>query len=316
MNELLEHQRFCWEFSSNNSMLSNHLPMAYVAIKNLGATSGQINKFVKNYIATRQLEPIQNSEISKYFYEISIEEIEFNDLYLGAFHGIIQIQYGLIENNHNSILSGLNYYRSLIKSIPKLFEYEEKGTSQNLSSHLTIQDFLKIATKQKPPTNQSTITQSLLEFVSSDNNRIRTLISNVDIDNIESLLQISLNVYANSIKLDFYSLHCITGIWAALYINEVKNITNLIEKLKYPILTILGICLASKPQLINKIFENTHMDKPTESIKPIDNAQLIEFIDKAKNSLDDHQIKLTYTLINLSKLFPKIDFMPAFNNIF
>ena len=106
--------------------LADHLPMAISALARMGASAERIAEFTRIYVAEKSLRPIDerdaefqargemHARIDRESRETVLRE-EFRSLGAGlgagAFHALIRVAYGFVDENDAEIAAGLIYWR-------------------------------------------------------------------------------------------------------------------------------------------------------------------------------------------------------------
>ncbi|WP_215727457.1 questin oxidase family protein, partial [Aliivibrio fischeri] len=156
LNQLLERAQ-CYDIETKVEGITNHLPMALIALDRLGATPERLDEYFLSY--SEKLKPFQysvydqdfnwlehlgdkdkfNVYLSFYSDQISLFGIKLalgkyiNRLIQGcaasAFHALIRLSYGIIQENHKEIAFGLAHMSSHFMPLPVPMQVNTKPES-------------------------------------------------------------------------------------------------------------------------------------------------------------------------------------------
>lgn len=233
-------QDLAYEAKTRNG-LSSHLPMALIALSQLGATDRRLHDFFDKYV--ERLDPLSDAIsplIPEDWMAATGTEIRYRDLFdffrgqiavegptavlaanlprlvagipSAAFHGVIRLAYEVEAGRPAGIASGLAYLADTYKEMAAAdFDAVERGESEDdpaalLASLRTDEYFANIAFEG------SSVTARINQVVGES--RLGQLAGRLTLDDstFDAIARTALDLYAS--HSDFTSLHAVTGTHA------------------------------------------------------------------------------------------------------
>jgi hypothetical protein len=300
INFLQESRKYSAEY---NDKLSNHLPMALIALDRIGASSEQLQKFYDKYCSRLSLQTssatlitknnwdsflgqhIYNSEYRDYF----LKEIEtkgkkqtlfeylpklISGLSGGAFHPLIRLAYALEVENDWEIAESLASWCIAYQSLGEIKQTDNKESDLTLILEKISQDKINKSANISGPNIFVRMQQATMIL------NINQLVAQTEINqsSLKDIANISLKIYGDSDD-DFTALHCVTTAHAArIILPFIENSESFLQYLWQGI-TAAYATIDSLEQPHSKSEEFTWE----------------QIFSKARTSLNDHVIKFCYT---------------------
>lgn len=293
--------------------LTNHLPMVYTALKQLGLSNEEIIVKLDKYKdqkgildLTEITTPISEFEqeyinlTSKHLGEINHKGV---DVVLGEFinqfkyniesalyHGLIRLAYAKQENNPLMIAQAMAYFELSSECIELSKTNIIKSKNFDEYNDMYLEKFMMIdfqfnaqrtMEKYRELLNQEIVKESLVRL--SDISK-------------EKVLSTILNKYAKTEC--FYNLHVITGFEALLELEEY--IFDFDKVLNHFFLTAQVFMLFTMEEKDEKVIKNLGFKELTKQVINLDDA---------------HKIKLFYSLKKLDRQFDNIQILQIANSI-
>lgn len=275
--------------------LSNHLSMAVLALNKIGAKKEQISKFVDNYSLRLELDngktsiSTLKSKYKRLFINNGTQQVIsdmtnklFNYLTAGGFHAIIRVAYAI-----NSLKESIISEEVAIDELSLSFAYwDNKKTiinykNKKVNLHDVITSFNELNIPQLI-TERNLIYNDLLYISKHEIYLNYSGIIEFNPINFEILREFALQVYINT--QDFTAIHMITLFHAIRIIQPYLSQNTLQQSQTIIWNNLLAAAIRSHSNDVKENFSMPH----TYSFNDCE--------EKARNSLDDHMIKLFYTL--------------------
>ncbi|KRX04181.1 hypothetical protein PPERSA_11305 [Pseudocohnilembus persalinus] len=310
--------------------LSTHLDMNLIALLKLNATPQQLNNYYDQYLQERdikkkaQINEAKDSQIvdkqtflqqlNKYelyeSYLYFLKDVEYKQnkkslneiineyipiLYPGigseAYHCVIKIAYGLDHDNQaEQILQGLAYLASAQALFPNEYgKSKDKGIFETLEEIHKQQEYFKKITHFDEP---RVFNDKIIKLQIDD--KFQDLVPNhfiIEGSFEEHIHKISLFLIKLFIETDnFLILHTVTGFYAT------KRLLKQLEKEEDKILVVdCFLKNVSAAYAIGDFIKIQNREKLEKRLQiPKNLSEWEEIINKANNSYDDHDNKLTY----------------------
>jgi len=297
--------------SKHSGQLTNHLNMGLYALSQMSATETELHDFAKSYINKRSIESIKpchmlitDENFSEWlgkedsyseFVGFFMKKIRNEDpsevftLYMnklkegfagGAFHGLIRAAYAFELQDPEELAKSLAYLsESYLKFDVNLDELSKADPID------TILNFSKSEHFKTKIFKRTLITGRMID-VYEDRKFNATRLNNKQLNN-ENMYDLVLNLYA--LTLDFTILHGFTSTHA---------------------LTVLEPILTGYEEVLQRHWFNLQIAYLSTKCTPILEDPIIDIslkwtdiFNKAKESDDVHDIKLTYSLFKMSEKY-------------
>lgn len=301
------------------SMLSNHLPMALYALHRMGADEADITRFTDRYTRIHRLTPMSNSadaEIAgedwrntlgthqrypayRSFFADRLQKlgrekflkIYFNPLIPGisaaAYHALIRLAYGVESQNDEEILSGMAYMADS--------HLELQGPLPDVSDNgLSIKEQMSFVSQEL---SSGRLVLPALEGVISE--KMDTLSQGDVLGGIAENLTLSVGVTLRdfaAVALDLYlttknftALHTVTGCHAARVLQPYVEDEILYLRYFHQAFVAAYLSIGAPPI-------------KTQETKN-DAGQIEKIKTAARKASNDHDIKLTYTVLEEYKKY-------------
>lgn len=314
--------------------LTNHLPMAIVALNELGASEQQIQDFTKNHIKQRGLRALKRkskivfteanytnflSQRDYYFAhdrfftrsinkngrdETLSRHIDFlmSGVCGATFHGLLRTAYGVASDNDAEISKGLAYWAD---TYMKITDHPAELSNNGVS----LKELFEKAHNLHQQGHFSHVTAGSPNIFSKIDavaqvDEFQNLISTTPLNSnttLDEFRDISLNMFQT--EDSFTSLHCITASHALRTLfNHVQNPESTIANAGHALVaTYLSM---GAPKLV---------DPP--QLSALKEGDLPYEFDQIRQSSNDHAIKLAYTALEEYRDTGKDDYLHIIKNM-
>jgi hypothetical protein len=302
LNRLLEKSRSYGPQYGNG--LSNHLPMALVALHSIGASDSQLSDFFAYYVSNLEQPREERIAITRsnwrqylgeHRYGLSYRELfqreisangvsqalEFFLPHLvegvsgGAFHPLIRLAYGLETGSSWEIAESLASWCLAYQCLAPI----GKATRSTPSPLVSLQLLAKMA-KDDPILMEGDTVFSRLKSV-SDSKAFGAFSCSLSLDgpNLPEVAETAIKLYLSTDD-NFTALHCVTATHALRVVSQHYTSQAAVSYLWQAVCAVYAIVKFVPVQDVH----------PTESLPPWE-----KIFEKARSQNNDHVIKLVYT---------------------
>jgi hypothetical protein len=278
--------------------LANHLPMVLIALDRMGATPDQMSRFAEAYLPKLQECELNNvavkpmvrlgggagfAETCQYFLELASQDgiesvlrqwvpILAPGLAASAFHALIRLAYAIESEIEREICSALAYWAMEYRMLPLRSATVER-TPEEIIGELSR----AVAGHRYAP---GIIIDRMVEIASHPD--VRRFIVQPDDISLPRIADVALSVYSR--EDDFVALHMLTACHAFRVVQGYFS--EQVLALRY-----LWQSIAIAYLTTERVFTAEPEGRETHS----DGGDWVACTAVAKDSLDDHVVKLTYS---------------------